>query len=109
MPRQGAAETLCFPPPACRMSSYESFPDQGPDAESSGLARPRVLDLRALPAPEPLVRALAAADALAPGASLDVLTPMLPVPLLQQLMERGLRANAELLADGSARVRVYRP
>ncbi|HSR64967.1 MAG TPA: DUF2249 domain-containing protein [Xanthomonadaceae bacterium] len=68
-----------------------------------------VLDLRALPAPEPLVRALAAADALAPGARLEVLTPMLPLPLLQQLLARGLRANAELLADGSARVCVRRP
>ena len=38
-----------------------------------------VLDVRALPAPEPLVRALSAADALSPGGELTVLTTMLPV------------------------------
>ena len=91
------------------MSASESLPATRPDAESSGISGTPVLDLRALPAPEPLLRALAAADALAAGASLDVLTPMLPLPLLQQLMERGLRASAQLLADGSARVHVRRP
>lgn len=48
------------------------------------------LDLRALPAPEPLLRALEAADALAPGAALRVLTPLLPLPLLEALATRGL-------------------
>lgn len=48
------------------------------------------LDLRALPPPEPLLQALAAADALAPGAALRVLTPLLPLPLLEALSARGL-------------------
>ena len=48
------------------------------------------LDLRTLPPPEPLLQALAAADALAPGAALRVLTPLLPLPLLQALSARGL-------------------
>jgi hypothetical protein len=64
------------------------------------------LDLRGLPAPEPMLRALAAVDALAPGAVLVLWTPMLPVPLLHALAERGLQACAQGLADGSARVEI---
>ena len=67
------------------------------------------LDLRDLPAPEPLERALAAADALAPGAELVVLTPLLPLPLLQLLDARGFRTRADWLADGTARVVIRRP
>jgi hypothetical protein len=66
------------------------------------------LDLRHLPAPEPLERAIAAADALAPGAKLEVWTPMLPVPLLQLLDARGFRVRAELLKDGTTRIFVER-
>lgn len=66
------------------------------------------LDLRHLPAPEPLERAMAAADALAPGAKLEVWTPMLPIPLLQLLDARGFRVHAELLKDGTARIFVER-
>ena len=69
----------------------------------------RVLDLRGFAAPEPLLRALEAADTLAPGESLELLTPMLPAPLLQALGERGFIARARVLADGSARVRVRLP
>lgn len=67
------------------------------------------LDLRHLAAPEPMLRALAASEALASGDSLVVLTPQLPMPLLQLLEARGLEASADLLQDGSAHVRVRRP
>lgn len=43
-----------------------------------------------LPPPEPLRQALAAAESLAPGAALRVLTPLLPLPLLEALSTRGL-------------------
>ena len=76
-----------------------------PAADTSG----RLLDLRGFAAPEPLLRALEAADTLAPGESLELLTPMLPTPLLQALGERGFIARARLLADGSACVRVRLP
>lgn len=58
------------------------------------------LDLRSLPPPEPLLRALEAADALAPGAALRVLTPLLPLPLLEALSVRGL-SHRILPAAGS--------
>lgn len=76
------------------------------DAAVRGAAAPahHSLDLRGLSAPEPMIRALEAADALAPGATLEVFTPMLPLPLLEALAERGLRVRAERLHDGSARV-----
>lgn len=70
---------------------------------------PVVLDVRGLPAPEPLERALSAAQALASGAELVVLTPLMPYPLLQLLSARGFEAAAEFLPGGQARVRVRRP
>jgi Uncharacterized conserved protein (DUF2249) len=48
------------------------------------------LDLRALPPPQPLVQALAAVDTMAPGTVLRILTPLLPLPLLEALTARGL-------------------
>lgn len=67
------------------------------------------LDLRHLTAPEPMLRALAAADALGVGDNVVVLTPMLPRPLLMELALRGLEAEPEALPDGSARVVIRRP
>ncbi len=64
------------------------------------------LDLRHLTAPEPMARALAAADALSPGVTLTVLTPMVPTPLLHLLASRGLDVRAQRLPDGSARVTI---
>ncbi|MCM2338042.1 MAG: DUF2249 domain-containing protein [Lysobacter sp.] len=68
-----------------------------------------VLDLRGRPAPEPLLQALAAAEALAPGEGVEVLTPMLPTPLLEALAARGLRWQAESALDGGVRVAIQRP
>lgn len=67
------------------------------------------LDLRDLPTPEPLQRALRAVDALEPGQALEVLTALPPVPLLEALDERGLRWRTEPLADGGAWVAILRP
>lgn len=67
------------------------------------------LDLRGLPAPEPLLRALAAADALESGQSVEVLTPLLPTPLLEALAARGLRWRAESAPDGGVLVVIQRP
>jgi uncharacterized protein (DUF2249 family) len=64
------------------------------------------LDLRHLPPPEPMARALEAVESLPPGAELELLTPMMPVPLLELLALRGFSPRAEALADGTARVRV---
>lgn len=66
------------------------------------------LDLRHLPAPLPLEQGIAAAAALLPGASLVLLTPMLPVPLLQLLQAEGFEVQALALADGSARIDIRR-
>lgn len=68
------------------------------------------IDLRALAAPEPMLRALDAACALAPGAAVAVRTPMLPRPLLMELAQLGYDAEAEAAqADGSVRVLIRRP
>ncbi|WP_256646754.1 DUF2249 domain-containing protein [Thermomonas paludicola] len=67
------------------------------------------LDLRDLPAPEPLVRALAAADALQPGQALEVLTPLLPSPLLEALAARGLSWRSEPCADYGTWLAIVRP
>jgi uncharacterized protein (DUF2249 family) len=67
------------------------------------------LDLRHLPPPQPMLRTLAASEALARGGRLEVLTPPPPVPLLQLLELRGFEASAHLLHDGSSHVRVRKP
>lgn len=68
------------------------------------------IDLRHLSAPEPMLRALEAADALAPGESVAIVAPMLPYPLLMELARLGLEAAPEPpQADGSVRVAIHRP
>ena len=67
------------------------------------------LDLRGVPAAEPMQQALHAADALEPGQALEVLTGWPPMPLLQALDARGLRWRTEPLADGGAWVAILRP
>ncbi|GAB3750218.1 DUF2249 domain-containing protein [Lysobacter olei] len=67
------------------------------------------LDFRGLPAPEPLLQALAAADALEPGQAVEVLTPLLPTPLLDALAARGLQWRAESPPDGGVCVAIQRP
>ena len=72
------------------------------------VARTPEIDLRDLAAPEPFLRALDAADALAPGDAVCVLTPLLPHPLFAALAERGLRFDAVNLPGGGVRVRIER-
>lgn len=67
------------------------------------------LDLRWLPSPEPMLRALAAAEALLPGQAVQVLTPLMPAPLLDALASRGLQATAFALPTGGARVLIRCP
>lgn len=66
-------------------------------------------DLRDLPAPEPMLRALEIADALAPGGQACVLTPMFPAPLFDALDARGLRHRAEPHPAHGVRVLILRP
>jgi hypothetical protein len=71
---------------------------------------PTELDLRHLGAPKPMLRALEAADALAAGEQLTVVTPMLPRPLLIELALRGFEAEpGEPQPGGSVRVQIRRP
>jgi hypothetical protein len=67
------------------------------------------LDLRWLPSPEPMLRALAIADALLPGQAVQVLTPLLPTPLLDALVSRGMQATVFALPTGGARVLIRCP
>ncbi|NLB58185.1 MAG: DUF2249 domain-containing protein [Gammaproteobacteria bacterium] len=50
---------------------------------------PLHLDLRHLPPPEPMERILDAVTALAPGESIEALTPFWPAPLLPILEQQG--------------------
>lgn len=68
------------------------------------------LDLRHLSPPQPMLRALEAADTLAPGERLIVVAPMLPRPLLMELAQLGFEADPdEPQPDGSVRVQIRRP
>ncbi|TNJ33632.1 DUF2249 domain-containing protein [Arenimonas terrae] len=66
-----------------------------------------LLDLRDLPAPEPLVRALLAVEALAPGGALRVLTPMFPQPLLDVLRSRRVGYSTTACDGGGCAVTVW--
>lgn len=65
------------------------------------------LDLRHLPAPEPLLRALVAVDALADGAVVRVLTPMRPEPLLDYLRSRRLAFSIAACEGAGCAVTVW--
>lgn len=61
-------------------------------------------DFRQLNPPEPLSRALALADRLAPGEAVIVLTPFWPAPLLEALRDRGLLRHAKMLPEGGCEI-----
>ena len=67
-----------------------------------------MLDLRDLPPPEPLQRALEAVMALAPGAKLIVRTRFRPAHLLDQLDARQCGHDSIALADGSWDTTIWR-
>lgn len=60
------------------------------------------LDARDLDPPEPMVKILAAADQLAPGATLSALLRREPVFLFPQLEKRGFRWLGGFTPDGAA-------
>ncbi len=61
------------------------------------------LDLRHLPAPEPMERILDAVEALCPGDSIEALTPFWPAPLLPLLEMQGCAWRREPRPAGHAR------
>ena len=68
-----------------------------------------VLDLRDLPAPEPMERLLEACARLAPGGAIAARTPRFPQMLLSILERKGLLWAALEEADGSGVVYIERP
>ena len=60
------------------------------------------MDLRHLPAPEPMVRILDALASLADGQALLARTPCRPGPLLQRLGAMGYRVDVAVAPGGDA-------
>jgi uncharacterized protein (DUF2249 family) len=71
-------------------------------------ARARHLDVRGLDPPEPLLRVLEAAEALAPGEAIEVIHDRRPLLLYPQLEERGLVHDTDEPAPGVVRIRIRR-
>ncbi|MBF0181024.1 MAG: DUF2249 domain-containing protein [Magnetococcales bacterium] len=69
----------------------------------------RELDVRHLPAPEPMLRILQAVTTLPPGAVLRVTIGRVPHPLFPRLRERGLECGHEERADGTVLLSIRRP
>lgn len=67
----------------------------------------RTLDLRQLAPPEPMERILAIVESLAPGESIDALTPLYPTPLLAILHADGFQTDV-VPCDGGFQVRITR-
>jgi hypothetical protein len=61
------------------------------------------LDTRGLEPPEPMVRVLAAVEAMAPGSTLEVFTEREPVFLYQELAARGIPVRSEWLGTAGYR------
>jgi hypothetical protein len=64
------------------------------------------MDLRRLPAPEPMVRILDALADLGAGQALLARTPCLPRPLLDRLAALGFRGDVVVEATGEAWVHI---
>ncbi len=69
----------------------------------------RVLDVRGLEPPEPMVRVLEEAERLGPGALLEVRHDRRPTFLYPQLDERGLAHETDEPEPGLVRIRIRRP
>jgi len=79
-----------------------------PNAPSTPCADTQVieLDLRHLPAPEPMRRILESLDSLQEGQCLLARTPCWPQPLLDRLQGNGWRVSATVSSAGDALVRI---
>ena len=85
-----------------------TFPASAPalaDATDDGVETIE-LDLRRLPAPEPMVRILEALAELGDGQALLARTPCHPRPLLDRLAGMGFRAEVVVEASGEAWVHI---
>lgn len=80
-----------------------------PGMQAQSTAAAGLLDLRHLPAPEPLLHIERALSALPADAVLQAHTPMLPRPLLARLDAAGWRYALRLFPDGTAMVAIRRP
>jgi uncharacterized protein (DUF2249 family) len=80
------------------------------DAPPGPAAHPRrVLDVRGLEPPEPMVQVLEEVERLGPGAELEVRHDRRPMFLYPQLDERGLVHETDEPAPGLVRIRIRRP
>jgi len=78
--------------------------DDGPSPGNENILR---LDLRYLPAPEPMHRILEALESLPEGRSLLARTPCRPQPLLDLLDARGYRVFVTVAQAGDAWVHIF--
>ena len=78
-------------------------------APASTQAVPDALDVRGLEPPEPLLRIIAAARYLAPGATLKIVHERRPSLLYPKLDELGLIYRTEVLAEDVFHIDVTRP
>jgi uncharacterized protein (DUF2249 family) len=84
----------------------EAAPAEGGGAGADPV---RVIDVRGLEPPQPMVRVLEAVDRLGPGARLEVLHDRRPVFLYPQLDERGFAHETDEPEPGLVRIVIRRP
>lgn len=93
-------------------SPFGANPAQWADGSDSPFVKSEnaiKLDLRDLPAPEPMHRILEALETLPEGRSLLARTPCRPQPLLDLLDARGYRVIVIDSAAGDAWVQIFSP
>jgi uncharacterized protein (DUF2249 family) len=82
---------------------------RSPVAPGAGVGPPtRLLDVRGLEPPEPMVKILEAMERLAPGELLEVLHERRPMLLYPQLDDRGFIHETDEVQPGVTRIRIRR-
>jgi uncharacterized protein (DUF2249 family) len=89
-------------------SAAPSEPRRSGAAEASAGRPTRVLDVRGLEPPQPLVKILEALEQLGPGERLEVLHERRPMLLYPQLDDRGFIHETDEIEGGVTRIRIRR-
>lgn len=69
--------------------------------------KPKIIDCRALPPPEPLIKVMQAVEQMQPGDTIKMLHRQKPCLLLPKLEERGLQYELKEFDDGSIELLIW--
>lgn len=102
--------SVTFPKPPTNSDKQVNTPDEvGFDPWTYFQDRYQVIDVRALPMPQPMMKILEKLDSIAEDQALFVYHKKIPQFLLPELDERGFNFAIQHIADGEVNLLIYRP